>query len=180
MKAFVFLADGFEEIEAMAPVDLFRRGGIETITVSVNRQLTVTGAHGITVVADTLFDNNDYSENDLLYLPGGMPGTTHLDQHEGLKQLIEKHNQQQKPIAAICAAPSILGKMGLLEGKNAISYPGFEKFLYGANISTDKIVKSETIFTAQGAGVAIPFALKLVEEFRGKKASEDLAASICY
>ncbi|MDO9153398.1 MAG: DJ-1/PfpI family protein, partial [Paludibacter sp.] len=124
MKVFLFLADGFEEIEAIAPIDIFRRAEIDLITVSVKNELAVTGAHGVTVLADTLFDEVDFSGNDLLFLPGGMPGTTNLDHHAGLKNLIESQTTQNKMIAAICAAPSILGKMKLLKGKEAICYPG--------------------------------------------------------
>lgn len=179
MKAYIFLADGFEEIEAIAPIDLFRRAGIEVTTISISNNKTVDGAHGISVIADKLFTEADFSDNDILYLPGGMPGTKNLDAHEGLKTLIENQVAENKKIAAICAAPSILGKMGILNGKEAICYPGFENQLQGAILSESKIVKSGLIHTAKGAGVAIQFALKLVEELKGKKVAEQLADSIC-
>lgn len=180
MKVFVFLAEGFEEIEAIAPIDIFRRAGLEVTTVSITGNKEVRGAHNIPVIADALFSDTDYATNDLLYLPGGMPGTSNLDAHKGLKQLIRKQTQAGKPVAAICAAPSILGKMGLLEGKEAICYPGFEKFLAGATLSGQTIAKAGNILTAKGAGVAIPFALKIVEELKGKEASEHIAGSIIY
>lgn len=179
MKAFVFLADGFEEIEAIAPIDIFRRAGIDVVTISVSESNVVCGAHGIKVFADSLFSKTDFSQIDLLYLPGGMPGTSNLDAHEGLRGLIRQQVDKQKPLAAICAAPSILGKMDLLKGKEAVCYPGFENQLHGAIISEHKIVQSGTISTAKGAGVAVQFALKLVEELKGKDEADRIAASIC-
>ena len=179
MKVYVFLADGFEEIEAIAAIDIFRRAEIEVTTISVMNEKLVHGAHNIQVLADCLFPEADFSDNDLLYLPGGMPGTRNLDAHEGLKKLILKQNLENKPIAAICAAPSILGKLGLLKGKEAICFPGFEDQLEGAILSKEKIVKSGNFSTAKGAGVAIGFALKLVEELKGKSSAERISASIC-
>jgi len=179
MKVFIFLADGFEEIEAIAPIDIFRRADINVTVVSISKELIVKGAHNISVSADCLFNEADYNDNDLLFLPGGMPGTKNLDTYEGLKKLILKQAGENNKIAAICAAPSILGKLGLLKGKEAICYPGFEDQLEGAILSKEKIVKSGTISTAIGAGVAIQFALKLVEELKGKSLADKVAASIC-
>ncbi len=179
MKVFIFLADGFEEIEAIAPIDIFRRAGIEVFTISITNEKPVRGAHNIIVSADQLFQEVDFSVNDLLYLPGGMPGTKNLDAHEGLKKLIVKQAGEKKRIAAICAAPSILGKLGLLQGKEAICFPGFEDQLEGAILSNDKIVQSGFISTAKGAGVAVQFAIKLVEVLKGKSISEQIASSIC-
>jgi 4-methyl-5(b-hydroxyethyl)-thiazole monophosphate biosynthesis len=127
-----------------------------------------------------LFSETDFTKNDLLYLPGGMPGTKNLDEHPGLKKLLQQQAIEKKNIAAICAAPSILGKMGLLKGKEAICYPGFENQLTGAILSKNKLAKSDFISTAKGAGVAVEFALKLVEDLKGKQMSEKVAASICY
>ncbi|MDR3651436.1 MAG: DJ-1/PfpI family protein [Paludibacter sp.] len=179
MKAYIFLAEGFEEIEAIAPIDIFRRAEINVSTISMSENKTVNGSHGIPVVADNLFSEIDFSDNDILYLPGGMPGTKNLENHEGLKQLILKQVMENKNIAAICAAPSILGKMGLLDGKEAICYPGFENQLVGAILSVNKIAKSGNILTAKGAGVAVQFALKLVEELKGRNIAEKVAQLIC-
>lgn len=179
MKVFVFLANGFEEIEAIAPIDIFRRAEIETITVSITDSKQVCGAHGISVLADVLFSDTEFSGADLLFLPGGMPGTKNLDEHDGLKSLIANQIELGRLVAAICAAPSILGKMGLLQNKEAICYPGFENQLLGATISESKIVKSGLISTAKGAGVAIQFALKLVEDLKGKTEADRIAAAIC-
>ena len=178
MKIFVFLADGFEEIEAIVPIDIFRRAGIETITVSISDEKLVRGAHNISITADCLFSEADFTEMSLLYLPGGMPGTSNLDAHSGLKNLIQNHFDSNKFLAAICAAPSVLGKMNLLKGKEAICYPGFEDKLFGAVLSKDKVVKSGNINTAKGAGVALEFALMLVEELKGAEAATKIKESI--
>ena len=179
MKAFVFLAKGFEEIEAITPIDILKRAGMEVDTVSITSNKEVVGAHGIIVVADYIFDDADFSDADLLFLPGGMPGTTNLDAHEGLKSLIQEQMHDDKLVAAICAAPSILGRMGLLKGKEAICYPGFEDQLMGATISNNSVVKSGNIVTGKGAGVAVQFALKLVEELKGKDVAAKIASAIC-
>lgn len=180
MKVFIFLANGFEDIEAVAPIDIFRRAGIEVITVSITDNKEVCSAHGLTVLADNTFKNTDFSGDNLLYLPGGMPGTKNLDEHEELKNLIAQQINNNNPIAAICAAPSILGKMGLLSNKEVICYPGFEDSLEGAIISKNKIVKTENISTAKAAGVAIEFALKLVEDIKGKEKAQKVADSIYF
>ena len=180
MKVFIFLADGFEEMEAIVPIDIFRRADIEVTVISISKKKLVRGAHNISVMADCLFTEADFSENDLLYLPGGMPGTKNLDAHEGLKKLLLKQASENKYIAAICAAPSILGKLGLMKGREAICFPGFESQLHGAILSNEKTVKSGFISSAKGAGVAIQFALMLVEQLKGKAFADDIANSICY
>jgi 4-methyl-5(b-hydroxyethyl)-thiazole monophosphate biosynthesis len=179
MSVFVFLATGFEEIEAIAPIDIFRRANLDVVTVSISDTKEVCGAHGITVLADALFADTDFSSADLLFLPGGMPGTKNLDVSEALKQLILAQLENDKPVAAICAAPSILGKMGLLNDKEAICYPGFEPQLTGAILSENKIVTSGLIHTAKGAGVAIQFALSLVAELKGQVDADRIEDSIC-
>lgn len=178
MQIFLFLAEGFEEIEAIAPVDIFRRADIEVITVSVTENKMVKGAHGIVVEADQVFSQTQFTGNYMIFLPGGMPGTTNLDNHQALKDLITVRAQEGEKIAAICAAPSILGKMGILKNREAICYPGFEKFLVDATVSNEKIVKDDFIFTAKGPGVAIPFALKIVEDLSGKNIAEEVARAL--
>lgn len=179
MKAFVFLAKGFEEIEAITPIDILKRAGIEVETVSISNSKEVVGAHGIIVVADYIFDDADLTDADLIFLPGGMPGTTNLDAHEGVKALVQQQLYDKKLLAAICAAPSIIGKMGFLKGKEAICYPGFENLLEGATISKHSVVKDGNIITGKGAGVAVQFALKLVEELKGKDIADKVANEIC-
>ena len=180
MKTFIFLADGFEEIEAITYIDILRRADINITTISISDKKEVHGAHGITVLADCLFAEIDFSDNDLICLPGGMPGTKNLDAHEGLKNLILTQAQKGKYLAAICAAPSILGKMNLLKGKEATCFPGFEDQMLGSVLSDKKVVKSGNFITAKGAGVAVQFALMVVEELKGKASSDKIAASICY
>ena len=178
MKAMVFLADGFEEIEAIAPIDIMRRAGIEVTTISVTATKEVSGAHDILLQADCLFGQIDFSNADLLFLPGGMPGTKNLEAHDGLKQLLLKHANEGKKLAAICAAPSILGKLGLLKGKEAVCFPGFEETLKGAILSDKKVVQSGNIITGKAAGAAVEFGLKLVENLKGKSAAEQVGSSI--
>lgn len=180
MKTYIFLASGFEEIEAIAPIDILRRAGIEVVTVSISDQKMVTGSHGLTVIADILFSEVKPVDVGMIFLPGGLPGTTNLDAHKELKELIHSKVQMNFPVAAICAAPSVLGKMGLLKGIEAICYPGFEKFMIDATVSEKTIVQTGNILTAKAAGVAIPFALSLVELLKGKSVADDVAHSIYY
>ena len=178
MKIFLFLAEGFEEIEAIAPIDIFRRADIELITVSITDRLEVVGAHKVCILADIIFENVEFSEEFLIFLPGGMPGTSNLSKHQGLKDLILAQAAKNRKIAAICAAPSILGELGLLKNKEAICYPGFENKLLNANISASKMVQSGSFFTAKAAGVAIQFALKIVADLKGEDVAKKIAAAI--
>ena len=132
-KVCVFLADGFEEIEGLTVVDILRRAGIKTETVSIMGRKEIHGAHQITVTSDSLFEETDMEDADMLVLPGGMPGTLNLKEHEGLRELLTSFDKRQKHIAAICAAPSILAGLGMLEGRKACSYPSFEEQLIGAH-----------------------------------------------
>lgn len=180
MKTLVFLADGFEETEAVVTIDLLRRAEIDVLTVSISNQNEVRGAHGIIVLADVLFDDVDSANFEMIILPGGMPGTKNLEAHVGLRELISKQAAQQKYIAAICAAPSIIGKMELLNGKEAVCFPGFEATLLGASLLDAKVVQSGNIITAKGAGVATEFALKLVEVLKGEARALEIAKTICF
>lgn len=175
-KAYVFLAEGFEEIEAVTPVDLLRRAGVDAHFVSVTGKKAVTGAHGITYQADLLFE--EITAADLLVLPGGMPGTTNLLSHQGLLQLLRAQNQAKKQIAAICAAPMILGALGLLCGKRATIYPGMESHLIDAIPCTDAVVTDGNITTSRAPGTAIPFSLRLAELLTGDSAA--LTADIVF
>ena len=178
MTAYIFLADGFEEIEAITPIDILRRAGIETVTVSISENLRVVGAHHIAVEADCLFSQCDFANADALILPGGLPGTTNLGAHQPLLDLLKRHHVAEKLTAAICAAPSILGKLNLLDGKEAICYPSFEKALHGATISGSKVVMSGNIITAKAAGVATEFALELVATLKGTEEAQKIAQAI--
>ena len=177
---YVHLADGFEEIEALTTVDLLRRAGIETETVSITGHLPVTGAHGVKVIADILFEDAVYSTCDFIVLPGGIPGATNLDAHEGLREKVLSFFNQGKGLAAICAAPIVLGHAGVLEGKKATCYPGFEGELMGAELMTDTVVSDQGVITSRSAGTAMPFALAIIEALKGKEAADEIAGSILY
>src|SRR5690554_1965715 len=166
-KVALFLANGFEEIEALGTVDILRRAQIPVITISITDNKVVTGAHNIAVTADATLSDTDFSDFEVLVLPGGMPGSKHLNEHKELKKLIAEFNSEGKPIAAICAAPMALGGLGILEGKSATVYPGFESELLGANITGENVVIDNNITTGKGPGLVFDFALKLVEQIAG-------------
>ncbi|MBA4701185.1 MAG: DJ-1/PfpI family protein [Ruminococcus sp.] len=176
----VFLADGFEEIEGLTVVDLLRRAGVDTKMVSITGRLDIHGAHEIIVKADVLFEEQDFSGMDMLVLPGGMPGTTHLQEHRGLKKLLEEQYAQEKYIAAICAAPSILGSLGFLEGRTACSYPAMEEKLTGARVVQSPVAVDGQIITSRGVGTAIPFSLELISKLCGLEKSEEIGKSIVF
>ncbi|WP_319501507.1 DJ-1 family glyoxalase III [uncultured Draconibacterium sp.] len=177
-KIAVHLADGFEEIEAISIIDVLRRAGFQVTVVSMNEKMEVTGSHEITVKADVLFEDLDYDNIDMIVLPGGMPGSANLKAHSGLREQILNFNDMKKPLAAICAAPMVFGSLGLLKEKQATCYPGFEDELHGAIITGEAVTEAENIITGKGAGVAIKFALKIVELFNGKEVADDLGAKM--
>lgn len=179
-KVCIFLADGFEEVEGLTVVDLLRRADIDITMVSIMESKKITGAHNIIIGADALFDNMDFTNIDALVLPGGMPGTKHLGEHKGLVELIKSFNDENKLIAAICAAPSVLGVNGILKDKKATSYPGFEDKLEGAILSTEPVVKDQNIITSRGVGTAIDFALAIIETLKGKDTADKIADEIVY
>lgn len=173
-KVALFLANGFEEIEALGTLDILRRAQIPVETIAVIHDKTVTGAHNIPVVADTTFDKADLSTLDVLVLPGGMPGAKHLNEHEGLKNLLLEFNAKGKQIAAICAAPMVLGGLRLLEGKRATCYPGFEPELIGAKVTGENVVVDGNITTGKGPGLVFDFALRLVEQIAGMPTRQEV------
>lgn len=177
-KIAVHLAEGFEEIEAVSIVDVLRRAGLDIVTISVTGKLEVNGAHQIKVLADELFENVDYNDIHMIVLPGGMPGASNLNAHEGLKAQIVRFNNANKPLAAICAAPLVYGNLGILHGKQAVCYPGFEKYLKGAEVLSVPVVESGNVITGRGPGVAIQFALKLVEKLVSVEKAELLASQM--
>ena len=179
-KVYVFLAEGFEEIEGLTVVDLLRRANIETEMVSVMEGKQIKGSHGIKVTADSMFADVDFSDADLLVLPGGMPGTLNLGNHEGLCELLKKQYAEEKMIAAICAAPSVFGQLGLLEGRVATCYPGFEEKLTGATVNEKTVVVDGHVVTAKGMGAAIDFSLKLIELLVDKETADAIGTGIIY
>ncbi|MDY3249620.1 MAG: DJ-1 family glyoxalase III [Candidatus Choladocola sp.] len=179
-KVYVFLADGFEEIEGLTVVDILRRAGIDTVTVSISNKKEVTGSHKIELKADALFDEVNKEEAVMYVLPGGMPGTNYLAAHDGLRELLTEAEADGKKVAAICAAPSVLGGLGLLKGKKAICYPGFEEKLTGAEVTMAPVVEDDFVTTSRGMGTAIPFALALVAQLKDRKTADELAKAIIW
>ena len=177
-KVFLFLAKGFEETEAVVTMDIMIRGGLDVKSVSITGNLLVTGTHGIPVKADLLFEEADLASGDMLVLPGGIPGATNLKAHAGLSKALEQYAAEGKKIAAICAAPLVLGGLGLLRGKNATVYPGYESTLEGALIFADPVIKDGNIITGQGPGFSFEFGLKIVEELQGKEKAEEVAEGL--
>ena len=160
---FVFLADGFEEIEAITPIDVLRRAGLNVQTVSVMEEQIVAGAHGIPVVADKMFADIHLEDAEMLLLPGGLPGATNLDAHQGLSDMIMAFASEGKALAAICAAPLVFGNRGLLQGKKATCYPGFEKQI-PSGIFTDSLVEvGDNIVTGRGPAATLQFAYTLLD-----------------
>lgn len=175
-KIYVFFATGFEEIEALTVVDILRRANVQTEMVSVTGDYDVMGAHGISVRVDKLF--NEIESADMLVLPGGMPGTRNLQAYKPLEELLRKQVAENKYIAAICAAPTVFGAFGFLEGKKACCYPGMENELLGAEYNFDKVNVDGNIITSRGMGTAIDFALKIVEEIIDVETAAKLRTAI--
>jgi 4-methyl-5(b-hydroxyethyl)-thiazole monophosphate biosynthesis len=175
IKISVPLANGFEEIEALVPVDIWRRAGFEVTMMSISDELIVTGSHQISVLADSLFDEQKISNSDMIFLPGGMPGAKNLDTHKGLQKCILEHHSKHKLFGAICAAPLVLGHNKLLENRRATCFPGFESELYGAKHTANSVEVDDNIITAKGAGVAVEFAFAVVSRFNGEEFSRQLA-----
>lgn len=180
IKVNVLLADGFEEIEALTVVDLLRRAQIYVGTVSIGEDYQVHGSHGISVQAEDLFDEVDFTETDVLILPGGMPGTTNLKKHEGVRKVVTDFAGNGKIIGAICAAPTVLSDLELLKGKRIACYPTVESEIQGAVIMKAPVVTDGNIITSRGVGTAIDFALELIAVLVGKERAVDIAESIVY
>lgn len=173
---FLFLTTGFEEIEAMATVDILRRAELDVKTVSLTDSKQVVASHQVPVVADLMFDEADFSKAEMLVLPGGTPK---FNEHENMKKELLAFANKGERVAAICASPMVLGGLGLLKGKNATCYPGFEQYLEGAILQTDKaVVVDGNIITGRGPGLTIDFALKLVELVAGKDKRDAVAAGL--
>ena len=179
-KLGIFMADGCEEIEGLTVVDLVRRAGIEIEMISVSGEKNVTGSHKIAFQTDVSKADADFASYDGIVLPGGMPGTTQLMEDETVNRVIKEFAQDGKLVAAICAAPSVLGNAGLLEGKTATCYPGVEGKLTGANFVTNSVAKDGNIITSRGLGTAIDFAAEIVAYLNGKIVADKLKTSIIY
>ena len=180
--SFVFLAAGFEEIEALTVIDVMRRAGMNVQTVSITSSLQVRGAHGVTVNADLLFDNTLFSEPEWLVLPGGMPGASNLFEFGPLQGLLRNQAESANGrIAAICAAPAVvLGQLGLLKGEKATCYPGFGKMIQGAELVDAPVVVSNKFVLGNGPANALPWALTIVMESKGQEAAAKVASGMLY
>lgn len=174
---YLFLANGFETIEALAVVDMLRRAKIDVKTVGVIGKI-VTSSHNIDVTADIEIDEFDVKDADAVVLPGGMPGTLNLEADKTVQGAIDYCVENKKYVCAICAAPSILGHKGLLKGKEAICFPGFENDLTGAILSDKYVVTDGLIITARGAGVAVDFGLEIVKALKGEETAENVRKTI--
>jgi 4-methyl-5(b-hydroxyethyl)-thiazole monophosphate biosynthesis len=179
-KIGIFMADGCEEIEGLTVVDITRRAGLDIETVSINGTKQVTSSHKVTFFTDTTKEEADFESYDAIVLPGGMPGTINLGEDETVGRIIREFAASGKLVAAICAAPSVLGQAGLLQGKNATCHPGFEEKLTGASCSTDSVVTDGNIITSRGMGTAIPFALEIVRYFLDDAAVDKIKTGLVY
>ncbi|MDD7317739.1 MAG: DJ-1 family glyoxalase III [Prevotella sp.] len=181
-KVFQFMANGFEDIEALIPVDIFRRGGVDIKTVSITDSNIVESAHGVKMHADLTFKEAEpmLEDADLLMLPGGMPGATNLDAHEGLKSALLRQADKGRMIAAICAAPLVLGGLGLLRGRRATCYPGFEQTLTGAEYTAELVTIDGNITTGEGPAAALPYAYSLLEQLTDSANSLAVAGGMRY
>lgn len=179
-KITVFIADGTEEIEALTVVDLARRAGIEVDTVSVNDSTTVTGSHNIKIILDAVIGQVAWDAVDMIVLPGGKVGVDNLKTCTKLTDKLQEFARDGKPLAAVCAAPSILGGLGLLDGKRATCYPGFEDKLTGAEYVKEPVVKDGNIITSRGLGTSIQFAAAIIEYLVGKDTADKVLNQIIY
>lgn len=180
-KNFVFLAEGFEEIEAVTPIDVLRRAGMDVKTVSISRSKKVRGAHGVVYVADLLFREADFEGANWLILPGGMPGAENLFKYKPLQELLKKHNKEKKNIAAICASPGVvLGQLGIVDGKYATCYPGFEKLMPNAKYRKDDVVSLDHVITGNGPGSSLKFALAIVAANAGYSQADEIGKQMMY
>ncbi len=177
---YFFLATGFEDVEALAPLDIMRRAGLPCTTVSISDEHTVVSAHGVPMVADAVLSDVDFSDAQLLFLPGGLPGATNLDACQPLGEILLRHFQSGRAIAAICAAPLVLGHLGILQGKRATCYPGFEGELEGATYTASLVERDGLLFTGKGPGAAFALGYALVEEFASPAVAEQLREGMMY
>jgi len=180
MKVYEFLADGFEEVEALAPVDILRRGGVEILTVSVTGRKEVESAHHVTFLADLAFEEADLSDAAMLLLPGGLPGATNLNDHEGVRQALVSQIEAGRRVGAICAAPLVLGGLGLLRGKKATCYPGFEKYLDGADYTADLVTTDGLITTGKGPAAAFEYSYEILSFFKGQDTADSIRKGMMY
>lgn len=177
-KVCCFLADGCEEVEALSVVDILRRGGIDVELVSVMGREEIVSSHNIHFFADKLIEDVDFDEVDMIFLPGGIPGTPNLKANDILCKNIIEFNNKGKLLAAVCAAPGIYGELGILKGKKAVCYPGFEEKLEGAECVSDRVVTDGNITTSRGLGTSLELGFRLLEIFKGAEAAEEMKRKV--
>lgn len=178
MRVYVCLATGFEDMEALGTLDVLRRAGVDARTVSMTGDVMVTTAHGVTVKCDELFEEADFDAAEMVVLPGGLPGATNLDAHEGLAAVLRGFSAKGKWVAAICAAPMVLGHLGLLDGRRATCYPGFESHLHGAATAGSPVEVDGRVVTGKGPGFTFDFALTLVAQLCGRAKADEVASGM--
>ena len=180
-KVYVFMADGFEDVEALIPIDVLRRGGVDVTLVSTTEDIIVESAHGVGIRADIMFTACDFSDADLLMLPGGMPGASNLFEHEGVCQALKLQVAAGKKIAAICASPAIvLAQLGLLDGKKATCYPGFERLLEKADYTGELVTVDGNITTGEGPAAAFPYAYTILADLTDQATADQIAEGMRY
>ena len=179
-KVYMFLANGFEDVEALIPLDVLRRGGVDVKTVSITGTNAVETAHGVTIIADLTFDEADLGDADLLMLPGGMPGASNLNSHDGVKAALCQQAKAGKMVSAICAAPLVLGGLGLLSGRRATCYPGFEQTLTGAEYTGELCTVDGNIITGEGPAAAFPYAYQLLAMLTDETTAMGVAEGMRY
>lgn len=180
-ESFLFLAEGFEEVEALTAVDLLRRADMDVKMVSISGALQVKGAHGITVTADVIYTDTSFEDADWLILPGGMPGATNLYEYKPLKELLSQHASGLKNIAAICASPAVvLGQLGLLKNRKATCYPGFEPLMEGAEAVDQNVVTDGNFVLANGPASAMAWALAIIDSAKGAEKAGEVASGLLY
>ena len=175
---YIFLAEGFEEVEALTVIDYLRRAGVDIKSVSINSSTDVKGAHGVTVKSDMTITDADFDACEMIILPGGLPGTTYLGQCSELVSQIRKFASEGKRTAAICAAPTVFGKAGILVGKKATCYPSLEADLTGAEYVTDTVVTDGAVTTSRGPRTAVYFALELIKILKGEDVMKNISEDI--
>ena len=171
---YIHLAEGFEETEAVTIIDVLRRAGLNVISVSVTGNRMVKGSHNIEIKADILFEEVDFALGEMIILPGGMPGSKNLNEHEGLRSQIIDYQKRGKYLAAICAAPIVFGNLGILKGKRAVCYPGYEAHLVGAEVRSNPYIVDNNIITGRGVGAALQFSLEIVRILKGEESAIQL------
>jgi len=177
-KVYVFLADGFEDVEALIPVDVWRRGGLDVTTVSISDFPLVNSAHGVNVEADIMFEQGEFEDADLIFLPGGMPGASNLFAHKGVCKAVVDQFAAGKKVAAICASPAVvLAPLGILEGKKATCYPGFENVLAenNATYTGNLFTVDGNVTTGEGPAAAFPIAYELLAQLVNKQTADQIA-----